>query len=138
MPWAALSAPRLARAAPDARGEGPTLLLVAQLVTSAVRPITPGADNFAGGIGSAAFVAYLSSLCNVAFTGTQSAGFAAAIASFQSMSRPRMMSVGLHCRLAGRPGRALGLARFIDHVLQHDRVWIARRVDIARHWHQHF
>jgi putative urate catabolism protein len=47
---------------------------------------------------------------------------------------PKMMSVGLHCRLAGRPGRALGLAKFIDHVLAHDKVWVARRVDIARHW----
>jgi putative urate catabolism protein len=47
---------------------------------------------------------------------------------------PKMMSVGLHCRLVGRPGRALGLAKFIDHVLAHDKVWVARRVDIARHW----
>jgi putative urate catabolism protein len=49
-------------------------------------------------------------------------------------TRPRMMSVGLHCRLAGRPGRCEGLRRFLDHVLAHDRIWIARRVDIARHW----
>jgi putative urate catabolism protein len=48
---------------------------------------------------------------------------------------PRMMSVGLHCRLAGRPGRASGLIRFLDHVAKHDRVWVARRIDIARHWH---
>lgn len=48
---------------------------------------------------------------------------------------PRMMSVGLHCRLAGRPGRAAALARFVDYVLSHDRVWVARRIDIARHWH---
>jgi putative urate catabolism protein len=47
---------------------------------------------------------------------------------------PKLMSVGLHCRLAGRPGRAAALARFLDHVLAHDRVWVARRVDIARHW----
>ncbi|HEU5324005.1 MAG TPA: allantoinase PuuE [Methylomirabilota bacterium] len=46
----------------------------------------------------------------------------------------RMMSVGLHCRLIGRPGRAAALARFLDHVQRHDRVWICRRVDIARHW----
>jgi putative urate catabolism protein len=51
---------------------------------------------------------------------------------------PKMMSVGLHCRLAGRPGRARALARFVDHVLAHDKVWIARRIDIARHWHEHF
>jgi putative urate catabolism protein len=47
---------------------------------------------------------------------------------------PKMMSVGLHMRLAGRPGRAAGLARFLDHVLKHDRVWVCRRIDIARHW----
>ena len=47
---------------------------------------------------------------------------------------PKMMSVGLHCRLAGRPGRAASLARFLDYVLGHDRVWVCRRIDIARHW----
>jgi putative urate catabolism protein len=48
--------------------------------------------------------------------------------------QPKMLSVGLHCRLAGRPGRAAALARFLDYVQRHDRVWVARRVDIARHW----
>lgn len=47
---------------------------------------------------------------------------------------PRMMSVGLHCRIVGRPGRIGALTRFLDHVLAHDKVWVARRVDIARHW----
>jgi putative urate catabolism protein len=51
---------------------------------------------------------------------------------------PKMMSVGLHCRLIGRPGRAASLQRFLDYVLGHDRVWLPRRIDIARHWHQHF
>ena len=50
---------------------------------------------------------------------------------------PKMMSVGLHCRLVGRPGRAASLRRFIDYVLKHDDVWIPRRIDIARHWHTH-
>ena len=50
---------------------------------------------------------------------------------------PKMMSIGLHCRLAGRPGRAAALGRFMDHVLGHERVWICRRIDIARHWHEH-
>jgi allantoinase len=53
----------------------------------------------------------------------------------EGAERPRMMSVGLHCRLTGRPGRLAGLARFLDHVQSHERVWICRRVDIARHWH---
>lgn len=51
--------------------------------------------------------------------------------------RPSMMSIGLHCRLIGRPGRALGLRKFIDYVKSHDKVWLPRRIDIARHWHKH-
>ena len=47
---------------------------------------------------------------------------------------PRMMSVGLHCRIVGRPGRAAALARFLDHVVACGDVWVARREDIARHW----
>ncbi len=49
----------------------------------------------------------------------------------------KMMSVGLHCRLAGRPGRTAALARFLDYVQGHDLVWLATRLDIARHWHAH-
>ena len=47
---------------------------------------------------------------------------------------PKMMSIGMHCRLLGRPGRITALQRFLDHVEKHDRVWVARRIDIARHW----
>jgi putative urate catabolism protein len=50
---------------------------------------------------------------------------------------PKMMSVGLHCRLVGRPGRAAALGRFLDYVAAHERVWVARRIDIARHWIEH-
>jgi len=50
----------------------------------------------------------------------------------------RMMSVGLHCRLAGRPGRAAALARFLDYVRGFDDAWVARRIDIARHWLERF
>ena len=53
----------------------------------------------------------------------------------EGANAPKMMSVGLHCRLAGRPGRIAALQRFLDHVARHERVWICRRVDIARHWH---
>ncbi|MGF1718858.1 allantoinase PuuE [Vibrio kyushuensis] len=49
---------------------------------------------------------------------------------------PKMMSVGLHCRLIGRPGRIAALRKFLDYVKQHDRVWLTRRVDIAKHWHE--
>tara|TARA_B100000586_G_scaffold261365_1_gene228561 strand:- start:170 stop:1096 length:927 start_codon:yes stop_codon:yes gene_type:complete len=50
---------------------------------------------------------------------------------------PRMMSVGLHCRLAGRPGRIRAVEQFIDHALSHEGVWFCRRIDIARHWCTH-
>ncbi len=52
--------------------------------------------------------------------------------------RPRMMSLGLHGRLAGRPGRTAALERFLDHVGAHDDVWVATRADIARHWRANF
>jgi len=48
--------------------------------------------------------------------------------------QPKMLSIGMHARLLGRPGRIRALQRFLDHVQRHDRVWIARRIDIARHW----
>ena len=48
--------------------------------------------------------------------------------------RPSMMSIGMHCRLLGRPGRLRALQRFLDHLETHDRVWVTRRIDIARHW----
>ena len=48
----------------------------------------------------------------------------------------RMMSVGLHCRLVGRPGRAASLARFLDYVKSKPKVWLPRRIDIARHWRE--
>jgi putative urate catabolism protein len=47
---------------------------------------------------------------------------------------PKMMSIGLHCRLAGRPGRTAAVRRFLDYIATHDKVWLARRIDIARHW----
>ena len=49
---------------------------------------------------------------------------------------PKMLSVGMHCRLLGRPGRIIALQRFLDHVQKHERVWVCRRIDIARHWKQ--
>ncbi|PZP61915.1 MAG: allantoinase PuuE [Pseudoxanthomonas spadix] len=49
---------------------------------------------------------------------------------------PKMLSVGMHCRLLGRPGRLVALQRFLDHIAKHDKVWVCRRIDIARHWQQ--
>jgi peptidoglycan/xylan/chitin deacetylase (PgdA/CDA1 family) len=54
----------------------------------------------------------------------------------EGAAAPKMMSVGLHCRLAGRPGRAAGLKRFLDHIGKFDRVWTPTRLEIARHWHR--
>jgi allantoinase len=53
------------------------------------------------------------------------------------LDRPKMLSIGLHCRIAGRPARAAALARFLDYVQQHEQVWVARRIDIANHWRAH-
>ena len=52
----------------------------------------------------------------------------------EGKTAPKMMSVGLHTRLAGRPGRAAALERFLDYLVAHEDVWICRRIDIARHW----
>ena len=51
---------------------------------------------------------------------------------------PKMMSIGMHCRLLGRPGRITALQRFLDHVQSHSDVWVCRRIDLARHWAQRF
>ncbi|MCW2869637.1 allantoinase PuuE [Actinacidiphila oryziradicis] len=56
----------------------------------------------------------------------------------EGATAPKMMSVGLHCRLAGRPGRAMALARFLEYAARHEGVWFARRGAIARHWQQRF
>ncbi len=50
------------------------------------------------------------------------------------LDRPKMMSIGMHCRLLGRPGRITALQRFLDHIAQHQDVWVCRRIDVARHW----
>ena len=52
----------------------------------------------------------------------------------EGLDRPKMLSIGMHARLLGRPGRFRGLVRFLDHVAAHPHVWVARRIDIARHW----
>jgi allantoinase len=54
----------------------------------------------------------------------------------EGVSAPKMMSIGLHCRLIGRPARFKALQQFLDYVLSHDQVWVPRRIDIARHWAQ--
>ena len=61
------------------------------------------------------------------------------IGSFDVLSKegntsPKMMSIGLHCRLIGRPGRIQSLSKFLDYVLKHEDIWICKRIDIAKHW----
>jgi allantoinase len=56
----------------------------------------------------------------------------------EGASSPKMLSIGMHCRLLGRPARLKGLQLFMDHVQRHSHVWVCRRIDIARHWQQHF
>lgn len=51
---------------------------------------------------------------------------------------PKMMSIGMHCRLLGRPGRITALQRFLDYIQQREHVWVCKRIDIARHWAQRF
>ncbi len=55
----------------------------------------------------------------------------------EGAAAPKMMSVGLHCRIVGRPARAAALGRFLDYVLGHEGAWVTRRIDIARHWLAH-
>jgi putative urate catabolism protein len=55
----------------------------------------------------------------------------------EGVSQPKMLSVGLHCRIVGRPGRIKSLARFLDYLATHKEVWVARRIDIAEHWKNH-
>ena len=50
------------------------------------------------------------------------------------LDSPKMMSIGMHCRLLGRPGRIVALQKFLDHVEKHSKVWVCRRIDIAHHW----
>lgn len=81
------------------------------------------------------FVAY-----NGFSTGEQFAGYL--IDAFEALyaegeTIPKMMSVGLHCRIVAKPGRILGLRRFIEHIASRQGVWVARRIDIARHWLAH-
>jgi len=56
----------------------------------------------------------------------------------EGAEHPKMMSIGMHARILGRPGRIRAMQRFLDHLNTHDKVWVARRVDIARHWREHF
>jgi putative urate catabolism protein len=102
-----------------ARGRVPHLVVPYALDTNDMRFATPQGFNSGD-----QFFAYLRDAFDTLYAEGDPAG----------ANAPRMLSIGLHCRLAGRPGRLAALARFLDHVRAHDHVWCARRIDIARHW----
>jgi len=97
--------------------KGPHLIIPYTLDANDMRFINP--QGFSGGED---FFTYLRDTFDVLYA--------------EGADTPKMMSVGLHCRLAGRPGRAAGLLRFLDHIASKDRVWVASRLDVAEHWHR--
>ncbi|MEN0044775.1 MAG: allantoinase PuuE [Pseudomonadota bacterium] len=99
----------------DYRGAAPQLMVPYTLDANDMRFATPQGFNSGD-----QFFAYLQDSFDTLYA--------------EGAEAPRMMSVGLHCRLVGRPGRAAALARFLDYVRGHDQVWLARRIDIADHW----
>jgi len=100
-------------------GVSPHLVVPYTLDTNDMRFSTAQGFNSGG-----QFYAYLRDAFNMLYAEGDPAG----------LDAPKMLSIGLHCRIAGRPGRLAALARFLDHVRRHEPVWIARRIDIARHW----
>jgi allantoinase len=110
-------------AVPIRSGVEPLLIVPYALDTNDMRFVTP--QGFASG---EPFYAFLKDAFDVLYEEGDPRG----------LNAPKMLSVGLHCRLGGRPGRTAAIARFLDYVRQHADVWIARRVEIARHWRQRF
>jgi peptidoglycan/xylan/chitin deacetylase (PgdA/CDA1 family) len=104
---------------PCARGRVPHLVVPYTLDANDMRFATPQGFNSGD-----QFYAYLRDAFDTLYAEGDPAG----------LDRPKMMSVGLHFRIAGRPARLAALARFVDHVRSHEHVWFARRIDIARHW----
>jgi putative urate catabolism protein len=102
-----------------ARGRVPHLVVPYALDTNDMRFATPQGFN-----SGEQFYAYLRDAFDTLYAEGDPAG----------LDRPKMLSIGLHCRLAGRPARIAALARFLDYARSHDHVWFARRIDIARHW----
>ena len=102
-----------------ARGRVPHLVVPYALDSNDMRFATPQGFN-----SGEQFFAYLRDAFDVLYAEGDPA----------CCDRPKMLSIGLHCRIAGRPGRLAALARFLDHARAHDAVWFARRIDVARHW----
>jgi putative urate catabolism protein len=102
-----------------ARGRVPHLVVPYALDSNDMRFATPQGFN-----SGEQFLAYLKDAFDALYAEGDPAG----------LDRPKMLSIGLHCRLIGRPGRIAALARFLDYAQAHERVWFARRIDVARHW----
>jgi len=102
-----------------ARGRVPHLVVPYTLDSNDMRFATPQGFN-----SGEQFFAYLKDAFDTLYAEGDPAG----------LDRPKMLSIGLHCRIIGRPGRIAALARFVDYARSHERVWFARRIDIARHW----
>ncbi len=101
---------------PNGRGgEGPFLIVPYTLDANDMRFATPQGFNSGD-----QFFGYLKDSFDVLYQ--------------EGAITPRMMSIGLHCRLVGRPGRAAALAKFLDYVQSHEKIWVATRLDIARYW----
>lgn len=101
---------------PNGRGgQGPFLIVPYTLDANDMRFATPQGFNSGD-----QFFAYLKDSFDTLYA--------------EGETRPKMMSIGLHCRLVGRPGRAAALARFLDYVQSHEKTWVATRLDIAKHW----
>ena len=115
---AAAPAASTSAAAPDAASLPPHLIIPYTLDANDMRFATPQGFN-----SGEQFFAYLRDAFDCLYA--------------EGAERPRMMSVGLHCRIAGRPGRAVAVRRFLEHVAAHSAVWVCRRIDIARHWRRH-
>jgi len=101
------------------RGRVPHLVVPYTLDTNDMRFATPQGFN-----SGEQFYTYLRDAFDTLYAEGDPAG----------LDRPKMLSIGLHCRIAGRPARTAALARFLDYASSHDHVWFARRIDIARHW----
>ena len=101
------------------RGATPHLVVPYTLDTNDMRFAAPQGFNSGD-----QFYAYLKDAFDVLYAEGDPAG----------LDQPKMLSIGLHCRIVGRPARFASLARFLDYARSHDRVWFARRIDIARHW----
>lgn len=104
----------------DTAASSPHLIIPYSLDTNDMRFLTPQGFN-----SGEQFFSYLKDSFDTLYS--------------EGVVAPKMMNIGLHCRIAGRPGRFQALQRFIRYVLEHPDVWLCRRVDIARHWYKnHF